>query len=304
MSSGGLIYAVIVGLWAVVLVPMWLRRHDEVSESRSVDRFQGAMRTLSRKGSGAVGDRREVLRSRRTPATTARPDHLPVPVPVPSSSAAVRRRRSLLGLAGLLLVVVLLGFVGVLPWWVLVLPVALGAAFVGGSRLAAQRRSARELQARRDRAAAARRQRDAAVASRHRRSSRTTAGAATVPGSRVDPAASSAAAPLSAAPVAPTVEAAPVVAAVGSEPLYDAVAEHVWEPVPVPLPTYVTAPKAPRSVRVIDLTEPGAWTSGHLSDDEQAAVAEQAVAAAAAVRDPESIVTGEVLVERRRAVND
>ena len=35
-------------MWAVVLVPMWLRRHDEVEESRSVDRFSSAMHTLSR----------------------------------------------------------------------------------------------------------------------------------------------------------------------------------------------------------------------------------------------------------------
>ena len=68
MNTSGLIYAAIVMLWAVVLVPMWLRRHDEVTESRSVDRFQGAMRTLSRRGAegpAGVGDRREVIVPRR-----------------------------------------------------------------------------------------------------------------------------------------------------------------------------------------------------------------------------------------------
>ena len=36
-----------------------------------------------------------------------------------------------------------------------------------------------------------------------------------------------------------------------------------WEPVPVPLPTYLTKPKAPQlATRSIDLTHPGAWTSG------------------------------------------
>ncbi len=39
-----------------------------------------------------------------------------------------------------------------------------------------------------------------------------------------------------------------------------------WEPVPVPLPTYVTAPKARRSIRTIDLDTPGAWTSGRLAE--------------------------------------
>jgi hypothetical protein len=41
-----------------------------------------------------------------------------------------------------------------------------------------------------------------------------------------------------------------------------------WRPNPLPLPTYVTAPKAVRPIRVIDLTTPGAWTSGRLLDDE------------------------------------
>lgn len=40
---------------------------------------------------------------------------------------------------------------------------------------------------------------------------------------------------------------------------------HAWEPVPVPLPTYLTKPKAPDiGTRTIDLTQPGAWTSGRL----------------------------------------
>ncbi|TDD97245.1 hypothetical protein [Jiangella asiatica] len=38
-----------------------------------------------------------------------------------------------------------------------------------------------------------------------------------------------------------------------------------WSPVPVPLPTYLTKPKAPRpAARKIDLSQPGAWTSGSL----------------------------------------
>ena len=48
------ILAVIVIMWAVVLVPMWLRRHDAATESRSVDRFSTAMRVLSRRSSRDV----------------------------------------------------------------------------------------------------------------------------------------------------------------------------------------------------------------------------------------------------------
>ncbi|MFJ3825376.1 divisome protein SepX/GlpR [Streptomyces nodosus] len=47
MSSSGLIYAVIVGAWAAYLVPMWLRRQDELNESRPTERFSTAIRLLS-----------------------------------------------------------------------------------------------------------------------------------------------------------------------------------------------------------------------------------------------------------------
>lgn len=56
---------IIIGLvvmWAVVLIPMWLRRHDEHEESRSVDRFTTAMHTLSR---------REAKQSREVKQTVA-----------------------------------------------------------------------------------------------------------------------------------------------------------------------------------------------------------------------------------------
>jgi hypothetical protein len=51
-------------MWACVLVPMWLRRHDEVEENRSVDRFSTAMHTLSRRESRA--DERYVVVPHRT----------------------------------------------------------------------------------------------------------------------------------------------------------------------------------------------------------------------------------------------
>ncbi|MEU3958871.1 gephyrin-like molybdotransferase receptor GlpR [Streptomyces buecherae] len=47
MSSSGLIYAVIVGAWAAYLVPMWLRRQDELNDARPTERFSTAIRLLS-----------------------------------------------------------------------------------------------------------------------------------------------------------------------------------------------------------------------------------------------------------------
>ena len=46
----GLIYVVIIALWAAVLIPIWLRRHDQISEVRSTARFSSAMKSLSGPG--------------------------------------------------------------------------------------------------------------------------------------------------------------------------------------------------------------------------------------------------------------
>src|SRR3954467_13586532 len=64
------IYAAIVVMWAVVLVPMWLRRHDAATESKSVDRFSTAMRTLSRRTTSGPG-RRYVVMPRRPESSHA-----------------------------------------------------------------------------------------------------------------------------------------------------------------------------------------------------------------------------------------
>ncbi len=60
MSSSGLIYAVIVGAWAAYLVPMWLRRQDELNEARPTERFSTAIRLLS----GRAAMERRVARAR------------------------------------------------------------------------------------------------------------------------------------------------------------------------------------------------------------------------------------------------
>ena len=44
----------------------------------------------------------------------------------------------------------------------------------------------------------------------------------------------------------------------------------LWDPVPVTLPTYVSKPAAPRTVRTIDLDSTGVWTSGRTDADSAA----------------------------------
>ena len=50
-----------------------------------------------------------------------------------------------------------------------------------------------------------------------------------------------------------------------------------WDPVSVPLPTYVSKPVAPRSVSTIDLDSTGVWSSGRSASD--SALAREADAA-------------------------
>ncbi|SOE73715.1 hypothetical protein SAMN05446589_4965 [Streptomyces sp. OV198] len=65
MSSSGLIYAVIVGAWAAYLVPMWLRRQDELNEARPTERFSTAIRLLS----GRAGMERRYAKDLRARST-------------------------------------------------------------------------------------------------------------------------------------------------------------------------------------------------------------------------------------------
>ena len=71
VSSSGLIYAVIVGAWAAYLVPMWLRRQDELNEARPTERFSTAIRLLSGKAGmerryAKDAERREAREARET----------------------------------------------------------------------------------------------------------------------------------------------------------------------------------------------------------------------------------------------
>lgn len=57
----GLIYAVIVCAWAAVLLPMWLRRHDDRTEAKQVEGFSRAMRVLARRSPPSAPARRYVV---------------------------------------------------------------------------------------------------------------------------------------------------------------------------------------------------------------------------------------------------
>ncbi|WP_137988833.1 divisome protein SepX/GlpR [Streptomyces vilmorinianum] len=312
MSSSGLIYAVIVGAWAAYLVPMWLRRQDELNEARPTERFSTAIRLLS----GRAGMERRYakeLKDRDRRADDAEPDvdpdaeteHLssvdvrsfsapaartearlalpsePEPEPGPEPAAAPHRRPSQAAAAerarrGKVLarrrrttVVLFLAFtlgaivaaVGGLAFlWAPAVPAVLLSAYIVHLRTTERRRFVYVMDRRRAEAAAARLREN-----RPRRPA--TAAAATEPDeepSRPEPAPAPAVSPQEAGRRA-LVEQTDHAEWVDQQRERGPARGDSWEPVPVPLPTYVTAPVAPRASSGIDITDPETWSSARSS---------------------------------------
>ncbi|MEU7378555.1 MULTISPECIES: gephyrin-like molybdotransferase receptor GlpR [unclassified Streptomyces] len=365
MSSSGLIYAVIVGAWAAYLVPMWLRRQDELNEARPTERFSTAIRFLSgragmerryakdlrarsaEEGEPADGEpdavtdsvdvrafamppdrssperRQPPARDGREPArghderepaakpaaraaspaaappagVSARPPaeasaHPRVPAtrrpPRAEVSAARARRSKVLARRRRTTVILFLAFtlgaivaaVGGLTFlWAPGAPAVLLSAYIAYLRSQERHRFAYQMDRRR-----------AEVAAQRLRESRRQPRRRTP----LDPAADE-------PDAGPEPETDPDLSALAAD--RRALVEQTdhaewldqqrerqhrpgqgdsWDPVPVPLPTYVTAPVAPRATSDVDLGAPDAWSSARSS----AAVPEQE-AAAPATPEPE-----------------
>ncbi|MFI1969676.1 hypothetical protein BLA24_15615 [Streptomyces cinnamoneus] len=314
MSSSGLIYAVIVGAWAAYLVPMWLRRQDELNEARPTERFSTAIRLLSGRagmerryakdleGRGASAEaavppdpaepeprapepdaRTEAVdvRSFGVPAAAppqqaAAPDPAPAQASPASPSAltaaerarrskvlARRRRTTVLLFLAFSLGAVVAGVGGLAFLWVPGVPAALLSAYIFYLRIQERRRFAFTMD-----------QRRAELAAQRLREGRGRPHQA---------------APEDASAAADTVVHHPTPAAglsphsAGRRALVEQTdhAEWVdqqrdrgtgesWEPVPVPLPTYVSAPVAPRATGGADLGAPDTWSSARSSTAEPA----------------------------------
>ncbi|MGW3266749.1 divisome protein SepX/GlpR [Streptomyces sp. NPDC001056] len=324
MSSSGLIYAVIVGAWAAYLVPMWLRRQDELNEARPTERFSTAIRLLS----GRAGMERRYakdLRARSTregepdavdpdavtdsvdvrafavpptrrqvtvegepevsrnpesdraqpPAVVAGPaqQHAPAPRRTPSAQAAAararrtkvlaRRRRTTMLLFLAFTVGAIVAAVGGLAFlWAPAAPAVLLSAYIAYLRTQERRRFAYQMDRRRAEAAAQRlRERQP-----RRRVTPEAAHAADEPeeatGTDTDPGLSTLAADRRA-----LVEQTDHAEWVDQQRERQRRPGHgdSWDPVPVPLPTYVTAPVAPRATSGVDLGGPDTWSSARSS---------------------------------------
>jgi hypothetical protein len=220
--GSGLIYAIVVLVWVAYLVPSWVRHQDQLG-SRSVHRYQQAMRVVSK------GTEAEILRS---------------PEERMEVRAEMRRRRMIVlaTLGGVLLLSIVLAAVGLLALWVPALPLLGGAIYITNVR--------RIVVA--EKVALSR----AVVANRAHRTAPilgTSELAATL---RTLPRTHTALPPVA----TPSVPPRTVTVLTGENP--------TWQPIEVPLPTYVTAPKAVRAHRVIDLTKPGEWTEAQKRAEE------------------------------------
>ena len=268
VGGTGVIYVVIVGMWALILVPMWLRRHDQTQETKSADRFARAMGSLRRTEAGLAGSVRHVVMPGRDAADHDSRVMVSGHDESPRSDIAVRRQRALIGLGAFFGFVALLTALHVLPTGLLVLPVLLLAGFVVLVRrqvtMAAdlrRRREQREILADAARAADAR---YGADAGRARRGGRV-----------VDPAAA-----LNELDLTLSLERA-ARAGVSVGATANAMAEsgaESWNAVATTLPTYVTAPRATRVPRVIDLTTPGSWSGAAMVEQARESLLSEASA--------------------------
>jgi hypothetical protein len=255
--SGFLYVAIVVG-WAVYLVPFALKRYDEAARNRSIDRFSSAMRVLGRRESGSADD----------PGRTAPADADAVSRTLPpdatarqqaARTAARRRRRILL----MLLLATSAAGAGVafavIPPWAVAIPGTLVLLWL----LLCRRQARRQYAASPAYPPAA----QADAVDRTDRTDRTDQ--ADQPGPTEHPDTDVAGPEAHARPVAADRPAddEPTVVLRREDPVAAETdrpgSGSLWDPVPVTLPTYVHKPRAPRTIRTIDLGAAGVQTSGH-----------------------------------------
>ncbi|PJE97017.1 hypothetical protein CUT44_11410 [Streptomyces carminius] len=329
MSSSGLIYAVIVGAWAAYLVPMWLRRQDELNEARPTERFGTAIRLLSGRAamerrcareleaagreegdlavSGAVTDddatslpadgvagvdvraladpvteHHEILS--RTAITRAEAPTQVRPHPERAGGTGrgdrddraddsgrrkrarllARRRRTTMGLfLAFTLGAVVAAVGGVAFLWAPAIPAGLLSAYIAHLRAQERRRFVVVMDRRRAEAAARRLRENRAAAPPAAPKSQPKSGAGAGAEAAPAPAPVPDTDPRAAAERRALVEQTDHAEWVDSQRRERAPgsADGGWEPTPVPLPTYVNAPVAPRTAGGVDLDAPDAWSS-------------------------------------------
>lgn len=259
----GLIFAAVVIAWAVFLVPWALRRYDEATRARSVDKFSKTMRLLGRaRRAPAAYDEEleaeaEAVTARRSlktqPAEEAPAERPHGPSRAAARIAAKRRRRVLMLLFGATAIVGALVALMLIPMWSLAIPGGLVLAFLALCRWQVRRADDAIWNSRR--ATESAHEPDESAASEER-----SASAEDAEGAEGRTAVEADVEPVGDADLAESTAVAITVSTDDGQSL--------WDPLPVTLPTYVSKAKATRTVRTIDLGQPDTWTSGHVEGEQ------------------------------------
>ncbi|HVX55801.1 hypothetical protein [Nocardioides sp.] len=251
MDPSALIFVALAVAWAVYLIPKALEHHDESLRSRTISTFSHTMRVLARREATSGRSARLVTGVASAPVAGSAPKAAPGAAPKVRRrrSPAARRRNVLSTLVVANALVAGAAWYGAISWRWQAAPVVLLLAWLVACRLMVRReRSVRRAPLRRPVPVE-------------------TVGAGDDSGVGVDDAE-----PLDRAEDDTT----DLPAVTGS-----------WDPVDVPLPTYVSKPAAARrSVRTIDLDSTGVWSSGRSAAD--SALAREADAARRTSREEES----------------
>ncbi|MPZ97365.1 MAG: hypothetical protein GEU96_21225, partial [Propionibacteriales bacterium] len=131
MGWSGVLFAAIVLGWAAYLIPHALRRYDQATRSRSIDRFSSAMRVLGAKPTSDTVASVKPSSAEARPVLSDQEKQAQRRVQLMAARAAARRRRQVLKvlLLGTLVTAAVAG-VGVIPWWSFIAPAALVLAFL------------------------------------------------------------------------------------------------------------------------------------------------------------------------------
>ena len=248
--GSGLIYAMVIGLWALVLLPMWLKSHDQFNEGRQVDRFKQAMSSLGKSHHELIeaSTHRQISTKRAVKAGTE--------VQIPLSPAA--RRRRVLAVLGVLQVGGLIGDAVGVGTVAAAVPMLLIAGFLMLSRtqvrIEQQRRAPQQT-------------RNAPVSKARTERSSFLRSLAAGRAARQD---------------FDVVEQAPAVPTVASSD-----ETTFWQPVQTVAPSYINAPAATAVPRAIDAD--GGWTGTAMVEAARAMVEQVAVAPAAVAVEPVAV---------------
>ena len=223
VGTTGVIFAAIAIAWLAYLVPHFVRRRGDESEVEAdpADRFSDNVHIV-RNGTAPLLDQDLEPIAEYEVSTPLTRRAAIADLRRLDRLAATRRRRVLLGLLAMISLVIGVCAVGWLPWWSIAIPAGLLVAFFAVSRI-----SVHLMRKRMD-------QRYHAIVSGGQEKT------VFLGRKKVDKELAATAA----------AEKAPAAAEAQNA------ASTLWDPVPITMPTYVSKPLAPRTVRTIDLSGP------------------------------------------------